>query len=71
MYSSVFAYGKDEGGHELFYWFARPATSWENESLPIGNGSVGANVFGTISEEHITLNETCRFGERIVCTGRF
>ena len=30
---------------------------WESASLPIGNGSVGANIFGSISAERITLNE--------------
>lgn len=30
---------------------------WENCSLPIGNGSIGANVMGSVSEERLTLNE--------------
>ncbi|MGN0188529.1 MAG: glycoside hydrolase N-terminal domain-containing protein, partial [Candidatus Cryptobacteroides sp.] len=30
---------------------------WENCSLPVGNGSLGANVFGSISTERITFNE--------------
>ena len=30
---------------------------WENTSLPIGNGSLGANIMGSISAERITLNE--------------
>lgn len=31
--------------------------SWENKSLPIGNGSLGANIMGSVSAERITLNE--------------
>lgn len=30
---------------------------WEHTSLPIGNGSIGANIFGTVSEERLTFNE--------------
>ena len=31
--------------------------AWESRSLPIGNGSLGANIMGSISAERITLNE--------------
>ena len=34
-----------------------PDTSWEQYSLPIGNGSFGANILGSISSERLTLNE--------------
>lgn len=30
---------------------------WEANSLPIGNGSLGGNVMGSIAAERITLNE--------------
>jgi alpha-L-fucosidase 2 len=30
---------------------------WEYRSLPLGNGSIGANVMGSISVERLTLNE--------------
>lgn len=30
---------------------------WEHTSLPIGNGSIGANVFGSITTERFTFNE--------------
>lgn len=30
---------------------------WENSSLPIGNGSLGGNVMGSVAAERITLNE--------------
>ncbi len=36
-------------------WFDRPAAVWE-EALPLGNGRLGAMVFGTKSE-HLALNE--------------
>lgn len=37
-------------------WYDKPADSWE-EALPIGNGRMGAMVFGTVETEHIQLNE--------------
>lgn len=37
-------------------WYDRPAGRWE-EALPIGNGRVGAMVFGGPSEERLQLNE--------------
>lgn len=30
---------------------------WEKRSLPIGNGSIGANIMGSVETERITLNE--------------
>jgi alpha-L-fucosidase 2 len=37
-------------------WYRQPAVTW-NEALPIGNGRLGAMVFGGIQEEHLQLNE--------------
>ncbi len=37
-------------------WFSTPATKWD-EALPVGNGRLGAMVFGTVNEERIQLNE--------------
>lgn len=40
----------------LKLWYRQPARNW-NEALPIGNGRLGAMVFGKVSEELIQLNE--------------
>jgi alpha-L-fucosidase 2 len=37
-------------------WYKKPATVWE-EALPVGNGRIGAMVFGKHGEERIQLNE--------------
>ena len=37
-------------------WYDRPAESWR-EALPLGNGRMGAMVFGRVGEECICLNE--------------
>jgi alpha-L-fucosidase 2 len=41
---------------ELVLRYDSPATDWEKEALPIGNGRIGAMVFGGVGEEVITLN---------------
>jgi alpha-L-fucosidase 2 len=40
----------------LELWYLQPAKVWE-EALPVGNGRLGAMVFGGVSEERIQLNE--------------
>ncbi len=37
-------------------WYTWPANDWE-EALPVGNGRLGAMVFGGVDEERIQLNE--------------
>lgn len=38
-------------------WYRRPARRWL-ESLPVGNGRLGAMVFGGVTQERIALNES-------------
>ena len=38
-------------------WYTAPAEEWMLQALPIGNGSVGAMIFGGIKKEHIQFNE--------------
>lgn len=40
----------------LKLWYDKPATIW-NEALPLGNGRLGAMVFGDPSVERLQLNE--------------
>ncbi len=40
----------------LKLWYKQPAGRW-TEALPVGNGSLGAMVFGSVAEERIQLNE--------------
>ena len=37
-------------------WYRQPARVW-NDALPVGNGRLGAMVFGGIVDEHVQLNE--------------
>lgn len=38
-------------------WYGEPATDWEREALPIGNGAMGAMVFGGVALERVQFNE--------------
>jgi alpha-L-fucosidase 2 len=40
----------------LVLWYPRPAQAWV-EALPVGNGHLGAMVFGGVDEEHLQLND--------------
>lgn len=51
VFSSAFAQSGD-----LLLWYDRPATYWE-EALPLGNGRLGAMVYGNPEKEEIQLNE--------------
>ena len=41
---------------EMMLWYEKSAERWE-ESLPIGNGSLGAMILGGAEEEILGLNE--------------
>ena len=47
----VFSQKKD-----LELWYKQPASTW-TEALPIGNGRLGAMVYGEYTLENIQLNE--------------
>lgn len=40
----------------LRLWYLQPATRWD-EALPIGNGRLGAMVFGQVQDERLQINE--------------
>ncbi len=44
------------GDPSLILWYEQPAETW-NEALPVGNGRLGAMVFGQTGTERIQLNE--------------
>src|SRR6478672_11048050 len=45
-----------ETPNNLTLWFRHPAADW-NTALPVGNGRLGAMVFGNVEYERIQLNE--------------
>ena len=43
-------------GRELELWYDKPAAKW-TDALPVGNGRLGAMVFGGAQKERLQLNE--------------
>lgn len=41
----------------LKLWYDKPATEWMTSALPIGNGELGAMIFGGVKREQIQFNE--------------
>ena len=41
---------------DLKLWYLKPASKW-TEALPIGNGRLGAMIFGGVEEERVQFNE--------------
>jgi len=45
----------------LTLWYRQPAAQW-TEAMPLGNGRLGAMVFGGIAEDRIQINEATLWG---------
>jgi alpha-L-fucosidase 2 len=43
-------------------WYGRPASDWQREALPVGNGRLGAMLFGGPVEERVQFNEESLWG---------
>lgn len=48
-------------GADDLLWYRQPAKEWI-EALPLGNGRIGAMVFGGVAEERLQLNEDTLWG---------
>lgn len=48
--------GHDPVRHADLLWYRQSAARWE-EALPLGNGRLGAMVFGRVAQERLQLNE--------------
>jgi len=49
-------HGSNTDWSRLKLWYRQPAREW-TEALPVGNGRLGAMVFGGVQNEHLQLNE--------------
>ena len=54
--SAGLAQGSPAPEYNWCLWYRQAATNW-NEALPLGNGRLGAMIFGGVAEERIQLNE--------------
>jgi alpha-L-fucosidase 2 len=51
--------------NKLVLWYRQAATNWMTSALPIGNGRLGAMIFGGADQEHLQVNEkTAWTGDR-------
>jgi alpha-L-fucosidase 2 len=59
------AYGAAEGrpADDFRLWYQQPAELW-TEALPVGNGRLGAMIFGGVARERLQLNEDTLYGGR-------
>ena len=48
---------------QYLLWYNKPSTNWMCSSLPIGNGQLGAMIFGGVHQEEV------QFNEKTLCTG--
>ncbi|MBW6529865.1 glycoside hydrolase family 95 protein [Sphingomonas sp. RRHST34] len=53
--------GEEGSADRQRLWYRQPATVW-TEALPVGNGRLGAMVFGGTARERIQLNESSLWG---------
>lgn len=51
------SYAKSQGAPALQLQYDEPAVDWESQALPVGNGRIGAMVFGGVGKEKIQVNE--------------
>jgi len=63
LMSSAFSVYAQTNPIPLKLIFNQPASDWESESLPIGNGALGANVMGGIN------HDVLQFAEKSLWTG--
>lgn len=52
---SIFCFSQDE--NKLKLWYNKPAEKWV-EALPVGNGKIGAMIYGGVENELLQLNES-------------
>ncbi|MEI7956900.1 MAG: glycoside hydrolase family 95 protein, partial [Verrucomicrobiota bacterium] len=48
--------GQPAAAQDMKLWYDKPAGQWV-EALPVGNGRLGAMVFGAVDQERLQLNE--------------
>ena len=56
IFASIFSLASSQQINRYTLWYDSPAKNW-NEALPLGNGALGAMVFGNALDELIQLNE--------------
>jgi len=56
LFLAIVFLASNAAAQDLKLWYGEPATQWV-EALPVGNGRLGAMVFGGTENERVQLNE--------------
>ncbi len=54
---AAFSAAADTNSRDMVLWYRQPAQQWL-QAMPLGNGMIGAMVFGGVPQERIALNES-------------
>ncbi|MDD7985182.1 glycoside hydrolase N-terminal domain-containing protein [Lentisphaera marina] len=54
---SLNAFADKEDLSSNILWYDQPSQNWQKQCLPIGNGHLGAMIYGGVQKEHIQFNE--------------
>ena len=61
LFASLFTFfslvGQTVPKGDLVLWYQQPATNWMTSALPIGNGRIGAMIFGGTETERVQFND--------------
>ncbi len=57
LFAAVTATAAKPSKDDLSLWYDAPAESWMTEALPIGNGRIGAMIFGGTERERVQFND--------------
>src|SRR5438128_9692727 len=72
MHASVFLLSLSAAfAQPLTLHYVRPAEDWQSQALPIGNGRLGAMIYGGARQEHWQLNENSLWTGDEKDTGRY
>ena len=47
----------NQNNNLLRIWYKKPAKDWQTEALAVGNGYMGALIFGGVKKDKIHINE--------------
>src|SRR5688572_7009061 len=54
--TNIMGMGPEQPDNRWKLWYRQPAASWV-QALPVGNGRLGAMVFGGVDSDRLQLNE--------------
>jgi len=71
LFTSLCATALSQPNPKLVLSYRQPAEDWQTQALPVGNGRLGAMIFGDSQHEHLQLNEISLWTGTEKDTGRY